>query len=96
ARLADRREIVELLQPALEELPAVGEARGFGLMAGLELLVEDAGELSDRVREAGVIVRATGQKLVMSPPLTIQRDQLDRIVDVLEIELARTRVPAAA
>ena len=80
----------------LEELPAVGEARGFGLMAGLELLVDDAGELSDRVRDAGVIVRATGQKLVLSPPLTIERGQLDRIVDVLESELARTPVPAAA
>jgi adenosylmethionine-8-amino-7-oxononanoate aminotransferase len=81
---------------ALEDLPAVAEARCFGLMAGLELLVEDAAELADRVREAGVIVRATGQKLVMSPPLTIEQDELDRIVDVLAAELARTRafVPA--
>jgi PLP-dependent transaminase len=77
---------------ALEDLPAVAEARCFGLMAGLELLVEDAAELADRVREAGVIVRATGQKLVMSPPLTIEQDELDRIVDVLAAELARTRV----
>jgi adenosylmethionine-8-amino-7-oxononanoate aminotransferase len=81
---------------ALEDLPAVAEARCFGLMAGLELLVDDAAELSDRVRDAGVIVRATGQKLVMSPPLTIEQDELDRIVDVLAAELARTRafVPA--
>jgi PLP-dependent transaminase len=74
----------------LEDLPAVGEARGFGLMAGLELLVEDAGELSDRIRERGVVIRATGQKIVMSPPLTIERDLLDRIVEVLRTELART------
>jgi adenosylmethionine-8-amino-7-oxononanoate aminotransferase len=73
----------------LEALPAVGEARGFGLMAGLELLVEDAGELSDRIRDAGVIVRATGQKIVLSPPFTIEREQIDRIVEVLHTELAR-------
>jgi len=76
----------------LEELDAVGEARGFGLMAGLELQVEDATALAARVRERGVIVRATGQKLVMSPPLVIEREQLDRIVDVLAEELAAAAV----
>jgi putrescine aminotransferase len=81
---------------ALEALPAVAQARGFGLMAGLELLVEDAGELSDRIREAGVIVRATGQKLVMSPPLVIERGDLDTIVDVLHRELSRTPAAVAA
>jgi adenosylmethionine-8-amino-7-oxononanoate aminotransferase len=79
----------------LEELPTVVEARGFGLMAGLELDVEDAAELADRVRAAGVIVRATGQKLVMSPPLVIEEAEIDTIVDVLGRELAVTRAAAA-
>jgi PLP-dependent transaminase len=78
----------------LEDLPSVAEARGFGLMAGLELQVEDANELSDRIRAAGVIVRATGQKIVMSPPLVISPEQVDRIVEVLHAELARTPVAA--
>ena len=76
----------------LEDLPSVAEARGFGLMAGLELQVADASELSGRIRAAGVIVRATGQKIVMSPPLVISPEQVDRIVDVLHTELARTPV----
>jgi PLP-dependent transaminase len=80
----------------LEELPTVGEARGFGLLGGLELLVEDASALADRVRAAGVIVRASGQKLVMSPPLVISEEDLDRIVAVLHVELARTPALAAA
>jgi adenosylmethionine-8-amino-7-oxononanoate aminotransferase len=80
----------------LERLPAVLEARGFGLMAGLELDVDDAGELADRIREAGVIVRATGQKLVLSPPLVITEEDLDRIVEVIGTELARTPARAAA
>jgi adenosylmethionine-8-amino-7-oxononanoate aminotransferase len=33
-------------------------------------------------------VRASGQKIVMSPPLVISRDDSDRIVDVLLEELA--------
>jgi adenosylmethionine-8-amino-7-oxononanoate aminotransferase len=78
----------------LESLPTVAESRVFGLMAGLELLVEDAADLSERIRRAGVIVRATGQKLVMSPPLVIEEDELDRIVEVLNEQLAST--PAAA
>jgi adenosylmethionine-8-amino-7-oxononanoate aminotransferase len=80
----------------LEELPAVGEARGFGLLGGLELHVDDAVALADRVRDAGVIVRASGQKLVMSPPLVIEEDDLDRIVEVLHAELARTPALAPA
>jgi PLP-dependent transaminase len=80
----------------LESLPAVLQARGLGLMAGLELDVDDAGELADRIRAAGVIVRATGQKLVLSPPLVIEEDDLDRLVEVLGQELARTPAKAAA
>jgi PLP-dependent transaminase len=77
----------------LESLPTVVEARCFGLMAGLELEVEDAAELADRIRAAGVIVRATGQKLVMSPPLVIEESDLDTLVEVVGQELAQT--PAA-
>jgi putrescine aminotransferase len=81
---------------ALEELPAVAEARGFGMMAGLELNVEDAGPLSDRIRDAGVIVRATGQKLVLSPPLVIEREEIDELLSVLHRELQATPAPVAA
>ena len=80
----------------LEELPAVLQARGFGLRAGLELDVDDALELADRIRAAGVIVRATGQKLVLSPPLVIEEDDLDRVVEVIGQELARTPAKAVA
>ena len=79
----------------LERLPTVLEARGFGLMAGLELDVEDALELADRIRAGGVIVRATGQKLVLSPPLVIEEHDLDRVVEVIGHELANTPAKAA-
>ena len=38
-------------------------------------------------REAGVIVRATGQNIVLSPPFVIEREQIDRIAGVLGREL---------
>ena len=77
------------LQP-LAELPSVAEVRGIGLMFGIELHEgNDAGPISAGARERGVIVRATGQKIVMSPPFVIEREQIDRIADVLRAELER-------
>jgi adenosylmethionine-8-amino-7-oxononanoate aminotransferase len=58
-------------------------------MLGVEL---EAGRDGTPVAQAalrnGVVVRASGQKIVMSPPLVISRDDADRIVDVLLEELA--------
>ena len=96
ARAADLGDRLLTALRELERLPTVLEARGFGLMAGLELDVDDAGELADRIRAAGVIVRATGQKLVLSPPLVIEEHDLDRLVEVIGQELAHTPAKAAA
>ena len=43
---------------------------------------------------AGSIVRATGQKLVLSPPLVIEAEQVDRLAEIIVSELAATVVPA--
>jgi PLP-dependent transaminase len=79
--------MLERLKPA-EELPGVAEVRGVGAMLGVELEAErDGAPVAAGARRNGVIVRASGQKIVMSPPLVIERDQADRIVDVLLEEL---------
>ena len=81
--------LLDRLKP-LEALDPVGEVRGVGLMAGIELVAGfDAAPVAAGARKAGVIVRATGQKIVMSPPLVVQESQLDRIADVLSEELRR-------
>ncbi len=73
-----------------EELSAVAEVRGVGLMLGVELEDGyDAAPIAAGCRDGGVIVRATGQKVVMSPPLVIEDEQADRIVDVLSGELRK-------
>jgi putrescine aminotransferase len=79
--------MLERLKPA-EELPGVAEVRGVGAMLGVELEPDrDGAPVAAGARRNGVIVRASGQKIVMSPPLVIERDQADRIVDVLLEEL---------
>jgi PLP-dependent transaminase len=81
--------LLDRLRP-LEALAAVGEVRGVGLMLGVELAEGyDAAPVAAGTRQAGVIVRATGQKIVMSPPLVVERDQLDRLADVLSGELRK-------
>jgi adenosylmethionine-8-amino-7-oxononanoate aminotransferase len=83
ARMLDR------LQPALE-LDGVREVRGVGLMLGVEVEAErDTPAVARRALERGVVVRASGQKIVMSPPFVIEDEQADKVVDVLLEELRR-------
>ena len=75
--------MLERLKPA-QGLDAVLEVRGVGAMLGVELNAGcDAAPVAAGARRNGVIVRASGQKIVMSPPLVIEQPQADRIVDVL-------------
>jgi putrescine aminotransferase len=79
--------LLEGLKPA-EELPLVAEVRGVGAMLGIELEADrDAGPIAAGARRNGVIVRASGQKIVLSPPLVLAPEQGDRIVEVLLEEL---------
>ena len=75
----------------LADHPLVGEARGLGLFAAIEL-VEDkasrqrfagnrAGALCrDEVTKAGLIMRAVGDTMVIAPPLIISKTQIDELV----------------
>ncbi len=81
--------LLDGLKPA-EQLDAVAEVRGVGAMLAVELESgHDAEGVGADARRHGVIVRATGQKIVLSPPLVIEPDQADRIVEVLRGALER-------
>ena len=81
--------MLERLRPA-GDLAGVFEVRGVGLMLGVELDEGvDAAPVAAGALEQGVVVRASGQKIVMSPPLVIEPDQADRIVDTLLDQLGR-------
>jgi putrescine aminotransferase len=73
----------------LEDLDTVGEVRGVGAMLGIELAAGDAAQVAVDARERGVIVRATGQKIVMSPPLVIEDEQADRVVEAVSDAVRR-------
>jgi putrescine---pyruvate transaminase len=79
----------------LRDLPIVGEVRGLGLMAGVELVADKgtrtAFPASEKVgprviaaaRERGLLLRNRGDVMVMAPPLVVTEAQIDRIVDVI-------------
>jgi len=80
----------------------VGDVRGLGLVAGIELvgnrstkeLFEASAGAARRVwlaaLEEGVIVRPLGgDVLAMSPPFVISDEQIDRMVQVLDTAIAR-------
>ena len=79
----------------------VGDVRGVGLMAGIELVADKrpvapfprgAPELTRVQREAykrGAMIRLSGANIILSPALTIERAQIDLLCDALEGAFAR-------
>jgi beta-alanine--pyruvate transaminase len=80
---------------SLKGEPNVIDIRNIGLVAGVELS-SIAGEPTKRafnvfldLYEKGLLVRTTGDIVALSPPLIIQREQIDQIVDMLRAALRR-------
>lgn len=74
---------------SLRELPHIADIRNIGLVAGVELESRD-GNPGSRALEAmiqcfnkGLLIRVTGDIVALSPPLIIEKGQIDHLVDVL-------------
>ncbi len=84
----------------LLELPVVGDVRGAGLLASVELVSDKAArlplevprqEIADRVRdEQSVIVRSIHQNVIIAPCLVLTPDEADQIVAALRAVLETT------
>jgi putrescine aminotransferase len=86
---------------SLASSPLVGETRGVGLIAGIELVrdresgerFEPPGHAASRALalclEEGLIVRSIREGLAVCPPLTISEDEIDELVAKLGRALAR-------
>ncbi|MEM7332688.1 MAG: aminotransferase class III-fold pyridoxal phosphate-dependent enzyme [Chloroflexota bacterium] len=83
------------LLPFKDRFKSVGDVRGKGLMVALEMVGDkQTKEMKDPefvkqivsvARNEGAMVRASGHKIIMSPPLIIQEEELDVIVNALDI-----------
>jgi adenosylmethionine-8-amino-7-oxononanoate aminotransferase len=76
------------------EMPNVGEVRGLGLMAAVEVVAdresrrpfEAAQAVGPRIaramRERGVVTRVKGESVLFAPPLVVTEQEVDTIVNV--------------
>lgn len=85
-----------------EDHPIVGQVRGKGMFAALELVKdkgsrerlapESAGAVycRDRANGNGLMVRQTGDAMIMAPPLVCNTDEIDILIEKLGIALDET------
>ncbi len=79
---------------SLESHPLVGEARSVGLLGALELVMDSTDNMPfdaankvgikcrDLCMNAGLVMRAVGDTMVISPPLIITESQIEELVDI--------------
>jgi diaminobutyrate-2-oxoglutarate transaminase len=87
--------LLRKLQTGLLDTPYVGDVRGLGLFAGVEIVAPDSSHAPDparslRIRDAalarGVVVGGGGHfenVIKFAPPLTIDSDLMDRALDLV-------------
>jgi putrescine aminotransferase len=100
-----RDETGPYLQKRIEELldhPLVGQVRGIGLMAAVEL-VQDKESHTNYPKEVGIggicrdyalanglVMRAVGDSMILCPPLIISKLEIDELIEIIKKSLDQT------
>ena len=100
-----RDETGPYLQKRIEELldhPLVGQVRGIGLMAAVEL-VQDKESHTNYPKEVGIggicrdyalanglVMRAVGESMILCPPLIISKLEIDELIEIIKKSLDQT------
>lgn len=81
-------------EQALEFHPTVGETRGTGLWTAIDFTMDRKKRthfplnriinLINRAKKKGLIVKKIGQALEFAPPLTIQKEEIDEAIRILD------------
>lgn len=87
---------------SLSDLKIFGESRGSHLMLGIEFVADNhtkeplpegakiANRIFDHCQKRGLIIRPIGNTIVMSPPLIINKEQVDTITEILRESITNT------
>ncbi|HHZ82831.1 MAG TPA: aspartate aminotransferase family protein [Nitrospirales bacterium] len=87
---------VEKLHVLKEMFGCIQDVRGRGLLLGLALSIEGK-HIVDTCREQGFLINCTsGRVLRFIPPLTISREDIDRLCDVLTTAFQKTMEETAS
>ena len=95
ARRAGKR-LLDGLRGLLEKYPLIGDVRGLGLYAGIELVIdretlkpatEHADYIINRLRDHGILISTDGPMdniLKLKPPIVFSEKNADEVVAVLD------------
>jgi adenosylmethionine-8-amino-7-oxononanoate aminotransferase len=90
----------QLLEDLIRPLPHVGELRQIGLMCGIDLVADARGDEPYEVglrmghnvtlaaRARGAIIRPLGDVVVVMPPLSIEADELEELIEIIADSIA--------
>ena len=99
ARLSSKTKLLTRWLKPLAEMPNVGDVRQRGLMVGIELVQDKktktpyplSAKAGHRVaaiaRSRGLILRPIGNVLVLIPPLSISKEELKTMVEILKASI---------
>ncbi len=81
---------------SLRDVPAITDIRAIGLVAGIELASRDgapgarAYDVFRTCFERGLLIRVTGDIIALSPPLIVEKAEIDTMVTMLRETIAAT------
>ncbi|WP_300535049.1 aspartate aminotransferase family protein [Sphingosinicella sp.] len=79
---------------SLRDLPAITDIRAIGLVAGIELASRDgapgsrAYDVFTDCFQRGLLIRVTGDIIALSPPLIVEKAEIDTMVEMLRETIA--------
>ena len=82
--LKEVREKGEYFENKLRTVKGVKDVRRMGLMIGIELEKDNAGEIAKKCLENGLLIITAKTLLRMLPPLVITYEEIDKAVSILE------------
>ena len=90
------KRLLEGLQTLAAEFESVGSVRGLGLMCGIEFVADRTtkapANLGEKIRKAalerGLFTRVIGDTVAFAPPLMINADEVDQMLQILGESIA--------
>ncbi|WP_103863574.1 aminotransferase class III-fold pyridoxal phosphate-dependent enzyme [Aquimarina sp. I32.4] len=88
--------LMDSLKPLENQYKTIGDIRGKGLMLAIEFVEDKASKkpnreivskIHEKMIEKGAFVRASGNTIIISPPLVINKKELDVLIDAFTSSL---------
>lgn len=77
-------EKAEYIRKKLEDCSEVESVSGIGLMIGVTLKTKTASDVAKKALENGLLILTAKEKVRLLPPLTIDRDEIDKGIEILK------------